>query len=196
MHSEATTANHRYPAILMVLHWLTFMLVTLAYALAELKGFTDRGSNLRAAMLHLHYLNGLLVFTLTWVRLALRTSASVPVSQPIPPRWLRLAAMSIHIVLYTILIALPLLGWLALSAKADPVHLFFFDLPLAPIDLDPALARPLRTWHARIANAGYALIGLHAAAALIHHYVLRDNALVRMLPLLHQRLPNPVKRLK
>ena len=72
---------------------------------------------------------------------------------------------------------------------AAPVHLFFFDLPVAPIELDPGLAKPLRAWHARIANAGYALIGLHAAAALVHHYVLRDNALARVLPLLRQRLP-------
>ena len=60
---------------------------------------------------------------------------------------------------------------------------------MAPIELDPGLAKPLRAWHARIANAGYALIGLHAAAALVHHYVLRDNALARVLPLLRQRLP-------
>ena len=104
--------------------------------------------------------------------------------------------MFIHIILYALLIALPLLGWLALNAKAEPVYLFFFELLLAPIELDPALARPLRTWHVRIANAGYVLIGLHAAAALIHHYRLRDNAFVRMLPLLRQKFLNPMTRLK
>ena len=191
MHPEAATA--RYPAMLIALHWLTFMLVVVSYSLAELKGMAERGSDLRGAMLHLHYLTGLLIFALTWLRLALRTSTVIPVSQPVSPRWLRLGAMSIHVVLYAILIALPLLGWLALSAKAQPVQLFFFDLPFAPIDLDPGLARPLRTWHARIANAGYFLIGLHAAAALIHHYFLRDNTLSRVLPLLRQRRPNTRK---
>lgn len=191
MHAKAATEN--YPATLITLHWLTFTLVVVAYTLAELKGFPARGSDLRGAMLHLHYLTGLLVFALTWLRIALRTAASVPGSHPFPPRWLRLASMSIHLSLYAILIALPLLGWLALSAKAQPVHLFFFDLPFAPIELDPSLARPLRMWHVRIANAGYVLIGLHAAAALVHHYALRDNALTRILPLLRQRFPKARK---
>ena len=91
-----------------------------------------------------------------------------------------------HALLYLTLLLLPLLGWLALSAKAQPVHLFYVDLPLAPFDLDPDWAKPLRAWHARIANAGYALIGLHAAAALVHHYVFRDNVLARMLPRLRK----------
>ena len=87
MQSETATAP--YPATLIALHWLTFTLVVVAYALTELKGFAERGSNLRGAMLHLHYLTGLLVFALTWLRIALRTAASAPVSQPLPPRWLR-----------------------------------------------------------------------------------------------------------
>lgn len=86
------------------------MLVVVSYSLAELKGLTERGSDLRSAMLHLHYLTGLLIFALTWLRLALRTSMAAPVSNPVPPRWFRLVAMSFHVVLYAILIALPLLG--------------------------------------------------------------------------------------
>ena len=193
---QSKTATARFPSTLIALHWLTFLLVVFAFALAELKGYTARGSDLRSTMLHLHYLTGLLVFALTWARLVLRISTSVPMSQPVAPRWLRLAAMSIQLMLYATLIALPLLGWLALSAKAKPVQLFFFELPLAPIELDLELAKPLRAWHARVANVGYALIGLHGTAALVHHYVLRDNALVRMLPLLRQRLLTRLERLK
>ena len=155
---------------------------------------TVRGSHLRSAMLHLHYLTGLLIFVLTWLRFILQTQAFVPPSEPAPPRGLQLVTLFIHIVLYAIPIALPVLGWLALSAKAAPVQLFVFDRPLAPFALDPALAKPLGGWHERIANVGYALIGIHAAAALIHHFVLRDNTFAPMLPWARQRLRQPVER--
>ena len=56
---QSKTANERYPATLIALHWLTFTLVVMAYALAELKGFAERGSDLRGAMLRLHYRTGL-----------------------------------------------------------------------------------------------------------------------------------------
>ena len=187
MHSTSAKAKNHYPAILIALHWLVFILVVTAYALTELKSFAERGSDLRSAMLRLHYLTGITVFALTWLRLAVRTLGTRPPVAPLPPRWLHAVATLFHIALYAMLIALPLLGWLALTAKAEPIHLFFFDLPFAPIELGPELARPLRAWHARVANAGYALIGLHAGAALFHHYVLRDNALVRMLPVLRPR---------
>ena len=85
---------------------------------------TARGSDLRSAMRHLHYLTGLLIFVLTWLRFILWTQAFVPPSEPAPPRGLQLVTLFIHIVLYAIPIAQPALGWLALSAKAAPVLLF------------------------------------------------------------------------
>jgi cytochrome b561 len=55
------------------------------------------------------------------------------------------------------------------------------DLPLL-LDADRALARQLKELHELIANAGYIVIGLHAAVALFHHYIKRNNAMLRMLP--------------
>ncbi len=40
----------------------------------------------------------------------------------------------------------------------------------------------LKEWHETLANLGYFVIGLHAAAALIHHYFWKDNTLLRMMP--------------
>jgi cytochrome b561 len=76
---------------------------------------------------------------------------------------------------------MPLLGWLALSAKAKVIPFFGLYLPalLAP---DKALGHSLGEIHETIGTIGYYLIGLHAAAALFHHYVMRDDALRRMLP--------------
>jgi len=50
------------------------------------------------------------------------------------------------------------------------------------VDKNPDLAKQVKYWHETIAVLGYWLIGLHALAALFHHYISRDNTLVRMLP--------------
>jgi cytochrome b561 len=79
------------------------------------------------------------------------------------------------------MVVLPLIGWLMLSAAGKPIPFFAWELPplLAP---NRSLAEVLEDVHEAVASVGYALIGAHAAAALFHHYVVRDNTLRRMLP--------------
>ncbi|MFO6255884.1 cytochrome b, partial [Pseudomonas aeruginosa] len=70
---------------------------------------------------------------------------------------------------------------LTLSTAGKPIPFFGLELPPL-VDKNPDLAGQIKEWHETIGNAGYFLIGLHAAAALFHHFVSRDNTLVRMLP--------------
>lgn len=86
-----------------------------------------------------------------------------------------------HLGLYALMIGLPLLGWLTLSAAGKPIPFFGLELP-ALIGADKKLAGDLKELHETLAVAGYWLIGLHAAAALFHQYVRRDGTLQRMLP--------------
>ena len=157
------------------------ILIAVVYALMELKSMAQRGSDLRLNMAALHYLLGLSVFALLWARLALRMTSKVPPIEPPPAAWENAFAMGMHWFFYAFLIVLPLLGWFALSAKGKPVHLFLFDLPF-PIGPDDALARQLKEVHETLAKVGYFAIGLHAAAALFHHYIKHDSTLKRMLP--------------
>jgi cytochrome b561 len=170
-----------YTSPIILLHWLMLILVAVVYALMELKSIAPRGSDLRLNMAAAHYLLGLSVFALTWARLGLRISGTVPPIDPLPAAWEIAFARAMHWFFYAFLIALPLLGWLALSAKGKPVHLFVFDLPF-PIGRDDALAKQLKEIHETLAKVGYFAIGLHAAAALFHHFVLRDQVLLSMLP--------------
>lgn len=79
------------------------------------------------------------------------------------------------------MIGMPLLGWLALSAAGKPVP--FFGLEFSSLITENAgLAKPVKKLHETIGSAAYLLLGLHAAAALFHHYVRRDDTLRRMLP--------------
>lgn len=177
MHSP----RNRYDGLSIGAHWLTLALMVALYALIELRGLTPKGSDLRAALKVWHEMFGLAVFCLTFARLALRLAFRAPLIAPPPPAWQHVLAQVMHIALYAFLIALPLLGWLTLSAQGKPVPFFGFEWP-ALVAPDKALGRSLEDIHETLGNLGYFLIGLHALAALYHHYVMRDDTLRRMLP--------------
>jgi len=177
----ALTVRDRFHPLSIGAHWLTVLLLVAVYVLIELHGAFPKGSGARELTKHWHEMLGLAVFAIVFVRLALRAIYPAPAIQPPPPRWQERAARAMHLTLYTFLIIMPLLGWLVLSAKGRPVPFFGLDLP-ALIDPDKTLAHSLEDIHEAIGTAGYFVIGGHAAAALWHHYLMRDDTLRYMLP--------------
>jgi cytochrome b561 len=95
--------------------------------------------------------------------------------------WQSLSANVMHIALYALMIGMPLLGWLLLSANGKPIPFFGLELP-ALIGKNKDTADSIKEIHETIGTAGYYLVGAHALAALYHHYVKRDNTLIRMFP--------------
>lgn len=174
-------ARERFHPLSIGAHWLTVLLLVAVYALIELHGAFPKGSEARELTKVWHEMLGLVVFAIVFVRLALRAVYPAPAIQPPPPAWQAWAAKAMHMALYAFLVGMPLLGWVVLSAKGKPVPFFGLELPalMAP---DRSLARTLEQIHELIGTAGYFLIGAHAAAALWHHYILRDNTLRHMLP--------------
>ena len=172
----------RYGSLSIGLHWLMLLLMIGAYAAINLHDLAAKGSVLRADLKTWHFIFGMAVFALVAVRLLTRLlSGPVPRIEPRLAAWQQRLGDWTHIVLYLFMVAMPVLGWLTLSAKGDPVSLFGLPLP-ALIGQDKELARSLKDVHETIGTVGYFLIGLHAAAALVHHYLLHDNTLLRMLP--------------
>ncbi len=169
----------RYHGLSISLHWLTLLLLVAVYALIELREMYPKGSETRELMKHWHFMLGLVVFALVLIRLPARALFRVPPITPAPPAWQEWLAKAMHLALYVFLVGMPLLGWIVLSAKGKPVPFFGLTLPplVAP---DQALAERFQDLHALIGTIGYWLIGLHAAAALFHHYVSRDDTLRRM----------------
>ena len=160
------------------MHWLMLVLLAAVYACIELCEFYPRGSDVREALKTWHFMLGLSVFGLIWVRLIARARSP---RRPPPRTWTDMLAAAVHVALYGLMIALPLLGWMLLSAEEKSVPFFGLSLPplVAP---DKALAERIEDLHTTIATVGYWLVGVHAAAALSHHYLLRDGTLRRMLP--------------
>jgi cytochrome b561 len=177
----SSTASDRYATPVIALHWLIFLLIVISFASIELREFFPKGSAPREAMKSLHFMIGLTVLALVVARIAARFLSPTPRILPPPPHWQEIAARVVHLALLVFMVAMPILGWLILSAEGDPVPFWGLELPPL-IAADKALAEQIEEIHETVGNIGYFLIGAHAAAALFHHYVVRDNTLVRMLP--------------
>ena len=173
--------ERRYGKLSIALHWVAALLIVGVYALIELRVFWPKGTPTREGMKSLHFMLGLAVFALVWLRLALRVLQPTPRIEPAPPGWQHALATIVHWVLYLFMIGMPLGGWIMLSAAGKPIPFFGLELP-ALVAPDKALASQVKELHETIGKVGYVLIGLHAVAALFHHHVMKDDTLTRMLP--------------
>ena len=165
------------------LHWLIAVLLVATAATMELKGIYPKGSPERDALKGVHYLLGASVFILVWLRLLARAVGTTPPITPALPVWQARFSHAVQWALYALMIALPVLGLLTLSAAGKPVSLLWgWQLPLLPLAKNSDTARWFKDLHETGATVGYVLVGLHTAAALVHHYFQHDNTLLRMLP--------------
>ncbi len=174
------TTDH-YGSLSIWLHWLMLLLIAAVYAAIELRGQFPKGSDPRETLKSLHFMLGLSVFLLVWIRLVEHMTDPAPRVEPDPPWWQRILGKGMHVALYALMIGMPLAGWVLLSAEGKPIPFFGLHLP-ALIAENKTLAESVKEIHETGGTIGYFLIGLHAAAALYHHYFARDNTLLRMLP--------------
>jgi len=163
------------------MHWATLGLIGAVYA-AAWAAHSGLAGDYYQPVMQLHRSLGLSIQGLTILRLAWRCRAGVP-SLPADLAMLqKFAARATEAALYGLLILQPLLGLMQTNARGQRVDLFFLGQLPAIIGPDRALARQLHDLHARIAIALLALVGLHAAAALFHHFIRRDEVFNAMLP--------------
>ena len=158
------------------LHWLTAALVVTLWGLAQVIDLFPR--ELRVYPRSAHILLGVLLAVIYLIRVIWRNSAgrSLP---PADQGWMKIAAKGAHYGLYALVAAALVLGLSYEAVRADNI-LNLFRLPaLAPND--KVLRNFLGDWHGTAANTILILAGLHAAAALFHQYVLKDNLLHRMM---------------
>jgi cytochrome b561 len=174
------------------LHWLTFLLV-LALAIIGLSMIELPTGVLKLKVYALHKSLGLTVLALTMLRLLWRLFERRP-AMFAGPRWQNALAALTHWALYALLLLVPFSGWWFNSTAGFPLRWFgLFKLPpLGGFDL--ALKQVARDRHEFLFWLLAATVALHAAAALWHHYRVRDRTLARMLPWLEPAAP-PSKEL-
>ena len=174
-------STDHYNSLSIVLHWLMLALIVAAYSSRELRERFSKGSDPRDALKSFHFMLGMSIFFLVWLRLAFRFMGTTPSITPKPNKHQQKAAEFMHIALYALMIVTPLLGWLLLSSVGKPVPFYGFEIPTLIAESE-TLKPIFKELHELMGTAGYFLIGLHAAAGLFHHYVQRDNTMLRMLP--------------
>ncbi len=176
------SAGDRYDKSAIAIHWLMLALIIAVYAIILLRENFPRGSDIREGLKAWHFMLGLSVLGLGLARIALRVSVwKTPRITPDPPRYLVWLSAGAHAALYALLLAMPIAGWLILSAEGKAVPLWGLNLPPL-VGTNEELAKSAKELHETGGTIGYFLIGLHAAAALFHHFVMKDNTLVRILP--------------
>ena len=172
----------RYSTASIILHWLMLLLLVAVYAAIEFREVFPKGSEPREAFKMWHFMLGLSVLGLVWLRIAARLIWGTPQLPPDEPAWRRAVAQATHLGLYIFMLGMPLAGWMILSAEGEAIPFFGFDLP-ALVGENEQLAEQTEEIHKLGGTIGYWIIGIHAAASLFHHYILRDRILARMMPI-------------
>jgi cytochrome b561 len=175
------TRTGAYPASSKWLHWLVAICVLLTLPVSIAMKWAPEGPA-QDALYHFHKSIGPLILLLMVLRLINRMVVGAPQPDPSIERWQKAASSAVHGLLYVLLIVMPVVGWAANSAygAANP---FFGLFTLPPIvGENQELATRLFVLHRW---AGFLLMGLvamHIGAALFHHFIRRDNVLLRMWP--------------
>lgn len=180
------TLTTRYTAPAVLIHWATALLVLVALPLGIYMSDLSL-SPFKLQLISYHKWIGVTALLLVVPRLILRLSGPRPA--PLEgPAWQRMAAAATHGLLYLLLIAIPLTGWLMSSAKGFPVvYLGIVPLPDL-VAKDAATGDLLRNVHEVLNYLLIGLLALHVLAALKHHLFDRDDTLVRMLPILKRAI--------
>jgi cytochrome b561 len=183
---QLTHPIDRYAAVPRFLHWATVILVIAAWILGTFGDDLPKGAA-RETGLFIHISAGLLILTALVMRLVWRVAEPPPPPEPNEfGRWLGAfadpAARLAHYALYALLIAVPIAGIVAQFARGNALPLLGIAEIASPWLRDRAFAHNVTEIHEILANALVIVAGFHAAAALVHHFVFRDNTLIRMLP--------------
>jgi superoxide oxidase len=179
--SNATSPVESFDRVLKAVHWSTLLLIAAAYA-AVWASHIAATKDQHALLVQLHRSIGVTICALTVFRLAWRWNARIP---PLPaelPLFQKLAARATEYVLYALLLLQPAIGLLNTNAQGQRVDFYFLGELPPVVGPDKVLVKQAMAAHEFVAYLILALVALHAAAALFHHFVRHDGVLNAMLP--------------
>jgi cytochrome b561 len=174
-------SDARYGVIPQTIHWLTVVFVAVGWLLGWLMDDFPKAAH--SYVLLAHVTLGQCVIALLVIRLVWRFADPPP--PPEKTRFGRLhevAAKLSHYALYVLLLAVPFAGIVVQLKRGNALPIFGLWNFTSPWPADRATAKSVLRAHEYLANALVFLAGIHAAAALMHHWLLHDRTLVRMLP--------------
>jgi cytochrome b561 len=184
MDSVQTTefeAVAQYTGTAKVLHWLMALLIIGLFALGQY--MSDLSMSPRKLLLYSwHKWVGVTVFFLLLVRIGWRVTHQPPALPEQMSKLQRLASHIGHALLYLLMLAIPISGWLMSSAKGYQT-VWFGVLPIPDmLGKDKQLGDALAELHGALNGLLMLIVVVHVLAALKHHFIDRDHVLRRMLP--------------
>ena len=174
-------APQRYGGIAQAFHWLTAVLVLAAFAYGPGGSEQRVYSAARDFDRQLHETLGATIFAVVVLRLLWRLVDARPDPADVP-RWMGAASKAVQALLYALLLALPVTAVTGAWLEGHPLTLLAGVRIPAPFAESHDLGRALASLHGWLGDTVMWVAGLHAAAALYHHFVRRDGVLRSMLP--------------
>ena len=176
-----TSTTEKWGAIAKLFHWVIAALV-LFMIIVGLAAVNAPLSPTKLQLFTIHKVTGLGIFILMIARLLWRVINPTPILPPALAGWERAAAKLTHWLLYGLVLLMPISGYVITSAANFPITIFgIFDVPLI-VPPDKHTEDLAESVHVLGFFVLAALILLHTAAALRHHFILKDDILRRMLP--------------
>lgn len=168
-------------ALSKTLHWLIVLLILNQWVIAARADSLPLGAaKLQAISLHKSF--GMTILALAIVRLVWRWMNPVPTLEGMAKKWERVLAQLSHLLLYALIFAMPVSGWLMSSARNFPVAWFgLFQFPDL-VGPDKGTYELMHELHEGLFAALVCVALLHAAGALKHHFIDKNEVLKRMLP--------------
>lgn len=179
--------NDRYTRTAILLHWATALLIFAAFPLGVYMHDLPLSPH-KLKLFSWHKWIGIGILLLAILRVLWRSSHRPPPLPDTMPRREKIAAHGMHYLLYGLILAVPVSGWLMSSAKGFQT-VWFGVLPLPDlVGKNKELGDLLREAHETLNFLMLGLVLAHAGAALKHHLIERDDILARMIPFL-KRMP-------
>ena len=187
--TDGSVGSQPWSAPTIALHWLSAVLIFVLLGLGWFMVHGDVGAGTKFDLYQLHKSLGFLSVALLLLRLGARFAKASPQFPAAMPDWERRLAGLTHVTFYLLLLVAALSGWLLVSAAIIAIPTRFFDLFVIPnlVGADAALQANMTFLHYVVSRLIIALVALHVAAALKHHFVDRDDIFTRMLGLRRDR---------
>lgn len=170
-----------YSRTAVILHWAIAAMIIVALIIAKVA--EDWEGPPRALAMMWHKSLGLSVLLLTFVRIWWRIKHRPPPMEAGLKKWEKFLAEAVHFFFYFMMLALPVSGWLFVSAPLAPKPLDFFglfDVPYLPVAGNKALGGAMHDVHRIVGNITMLVIALHILGALKHQWLDKSPSLSRM----------------
>lgn len=182
---DIKNTNTSYGSIAKLFHWGMFLIIAgiliLGLYMGDLPKDTPEQMSYKYSLYDYHKSFGVLILLLVIARLGWRMKNPVPEMPDSMSKIEGLSAHAMHILLYVIMFAQPLSGWMMSNSAGIPVKFFGLEMPTL-IDKDKAMSDFFHEAHEVVATLLMVAIAIHVAAALFHHFIRKDDVMERMSP--------------